>query len=298
MESRILNGKLVAQTIETEVRNKVYEFEQTYNEPITLATIVVGNNKASKTYVKMKSNACKRVGINTREYILPDFTTEGLIAIIEKLNQDPTINGILVQHPLPRHIDEKKCFDAITPEKDVDGVSSTSFGKIAFDEQALGSATPRGIINILDFYNINVEGQKACIIGRSPILGKPIAAMLLNKSATITVCHSKTKNLEKEVKNADIVVAALGKPEFIKKSWLKENCIVIDAGYNYVNGHSVGDVENPDGIASLYTPVPGGVGPVTIATLLENTVKAATDQKKLIEEKTKQGKQYVKEGIK
>lgn len=166
---------------------------------------------------------------------------------------------------------------------------------MSFKETDFGAATPTGIINILDFYNIKLEGQKACVIGRSQILGKPMALMLLNKDATVTICHSKTQNLENEVKSADIVIAAVGKPEFIKKNWLKEGAIVIDAGYNLVNGKSVGDVENPNGIASFYTPIPGGVGPVTVATLLENTVKSAKNQKALIQTKIKQ---YIKEEIK
>lgn len=297
MKSEILDGKVVAKAIENDVRNRVYDFEENNHEKITLATIVVGNDQASKTYVKMKSKACKRVGINTQEYILPSFTTEGLIQIIETLNEDPTINGILIQHPLPKEIDEKKCFDTIAIEKDVDGVSSKSFGKMAFGEEAFSSATPAGIINILDFYNINIEGKKACVVGRSPILGKPMAAMLLNRNATVTICHSKTKKLKEEVGKADIVVCAVGKPELIKKSWFKEGAVVIDAGYNYVNGESVGDAESPEGVASFYTPVPGGVGPVTIATLLSNTITAA--EKQIIKQKQNQNvKKYIKEVIK
>ena len=297
MKSEILDGKVVAKAIENDVRNRVYDFEENNHEKITLATIVVGNDQASKTYVKMKSKACKRVGINTQEYILPSFTTDGLIQIIETLNEDPTINGILIQHPLPKEIDEKKCFDTIAIEKDVDGVSSKSFGKMAFGEEAFSSATPAGIINILDFYNINIEGKKACVVGRSPILGKPMAAMLLNRNATVTICHSKTKKLKEEVGKADIVVCAVGKPELIKKSWFKEGAVVIDAGYNYVNGKSVGDAESPEGVASFYTPVPGGVGPVTIATLLSNTITAA--EKQIIKQKQNQNvKKYIKEVIK
>lgn len=298
MKSNILDGKLVAKSIETGVRNKVANYEENYNEHVTLATIIVGNDKASKTYVKMKTKACQRVGIKTMEYCLPEFTTSGLIQLIRMLNEDPEINGILLQHPLPENIDEQKCFDAIAKEKDVDGLSAHNFGKMSFKEEAFGSATPKGIINILDFYNINLEGKKACVVGRSPILGKPMALMLLNKDATVTVCHSKTKNLKEEIKSSDIVIAALGSPEYIKKSWLKEGAILIDAGYNNVNGKSVGDAENPDGIASFYTPVPGGVGPVTIATLLENTITAAEKQKKSIQTKNIKEKQYTKGEIK
>lgn len=294
MKSQILDGKLVSKVIKNKVASGVYEYEEAYYEKITLATIIVGNNKASKTYVKMKSKACKEVGINTREYSFPEFTTEGLIQIIEALNEDETVNGILIQHPLPKNIDEQKCFDKIALEKDVDGLSSHNFGKMAFHRKTIGAATPTGVMSILDFYNIDVAGKNATVIGRSPILGKPAALMLLNKDATVTMCHSKTENLKDIVKNSDIVIAALGKPEFIKKDWLKEGAVVIDTGYNYVNGHSVGDVENPEGVASYYTPVPGGVGPVTIATLLNNTLIAAQNQKNKTNIKTK-GKQYIKE---
>lgn len=294
MESQILDGKLVSKAIKSKVAKGVYDYEETYNEQITLATILVGNDQASKTYVKMKSKACKEVGINTREYFFPEFTTEGLIRIIEALNQDETINGILIQHPLPKNIDEQKCFDKIDIEKDVDGLSSHNFGKMAFHEETLGAATPTGIMNILDFYNIDVAGKSACVIGRSSILGKPAALMLLNKDATVTMCHSKTKNLKDIVKSSDIVVAALGEPEFIKKDWLKEGAVVIDTGYSYINGHSVGDVESPEGVASFYTPVPGGVGPITIATLLNNTLIAAQNQK-VKENVISKGKQYIKE---
>lgn len=278
IESKVLDGKLVSAVLEEAVKNKVLDYKEEYNDDITLATIIVGSDKASKTYVNMKSKACQRVGIQTRNYSFPEFTTEDLINLIQTLNEDTSINGILIQHPLPENIDEQKCFDQIATEKDVDGLSSKSFGKIAFNEEAFGAATPSGIIHILDFYNIDVTGQKACVVGRSPILGKPLAAMLLNRNATVTICHSKTKNLKEEVAQADIVVGAVGKPEFIKKNWLKKGAIVIDAGYNYVNGKTVGDIENPSGIASLYTPVPGGVGPVTIATLLTNTIAAANMQ--------------------
>ena len=278
IESKVLDGKLVSAVLEEAVKNKVLDYKEEYNDDITLATIIVGSDKASKTYVNMKSKACQRVGIQTRNYSFPEFTTEDLINLIQTLNEDTSINGILIQHPLPKNIDEQKCFDQIATEKDVDGLSSKSFGKMAFNEEAFGAATPSGIIHILDFYNIDVTGKKACVVGRSPILGKPLAAMLLNRNATVTICHSKTKNLKEEVAQADIVVGAVGKPEFIKKNWLKKGAIVIDAGYDYVNGKTVGDIENPSCIASLYTPVPGGVGPVTIATLLTNTIAAANMQ--------------------
>ena len=297
MKSNILDGKLIAKNIEEVVRGKVFNFEENYHDNITLATILIGNDKASKTYVRMKAKACQRVGIKTREYCLPEFTTEGLIKLIEMLNDDDEINGILIQHPLPKTIDEQKCFDTIALEKDVDGLNSSSFGKMAFQKGAFKAATPLGIMHILDFYGINPSGKKVCVVGRSQILGKPIAMMLLNKDATVTICHSETLNLKEEIKQADIVIAALGKPEYIKKSWLKEGVILIDAGYNHVNGKSVGDAENPKSIASFYTPVPGGVGPVTIATLLENTVKAAERQKEKLQTKEVKIKRYVKEEV-
>lgn len=274
MENKILNGKKVATNIEENVKTRVEEYFNKYNETPTLVTIMVGDYAPSKMYVKMKTNACKRVGINTKQINLESSTTEELIEIIDTLNNDNSVSGILIQHPLPKGIDEQLCFNSIDMNKDVDGVNSKSFGAISMKEEAFASATPKGIMTILDYYNIPLEGKEAVVVGRSPILGKPVAMMLLNKNATVTVCHSKTKNLDQKLKEADIVVAACGKPKFIQKDWLKEGVVIIDAGYNKGNIGDV-DLDNAKDIASCYTPVPGGVGPVTIATLLEQTITAA-----------------------
>lgn len=279
METKILSGKEVALEIKEKVKERVNKYQKEYNESPTLVTIMVGDNEASKMYVKMKKNACEKVGINTKQINLESSTTEELLEMIDNFNNDDKISGILIQHPLPKGIDEQLCFNRISLNKDVDGVNSKSFGAMAMQEEAFASATPKAIMNVLDYYNISIEGKHAVVVGRSPILGKPVAMMLLNKNATVTICHSKTKNLDKILKTADIVVAACGKPKFIKKDWLKEGVIIIDAGYNAGNIGDV-DLENAKEIASAYTPVPGGIGPVTIATLLEQTITAAENIKK------------------
>ena len=212
--------------------------------------------------------------------LLPkETTTEQLLAEIDKLNNNPDVHGILLQHPVPSQINERACFDRISIEQDVDGVTTDGFGLMAMKEFAYGSATPAGIMRILDHYKIQIEGTRAVIVGRSPILGKPMALMLMNRNATITVCHSRTKNLPEVVRQGDIVVGAVGKPEFIKGDWIKDGAVVIDAGYN---PGGIGDIELKAVIdkCSAYTPVPGGVGPMTISTLIAQTVEAA--EKKLL----------------
>ena len=223
----------------------------------------------------MKGNACKRVGMESLRVVLPEATTtEELLAEIDRLNALPDVHGILLQHPVPGHIDERRCFDRISLEKDVDGVTVLGFGRMAMGEPAYGSATPAGIMRLLRHYAIPLEGKHAVVVGRSPILGKPIAMMLLNANATVTICHSRTAGLAEMVGRADILVGAVGKPEFIKGSWIREGAVVVDAGYHPGN---VGDVELPAVIdrCAAYTPVPGGVGPMTIATLMAHTVEAA-----------------------
>jgi methylenetetrahydrofolate dehydrogenase (NADP+)/methenyltetrahydrofolate cyclohydrolase len=235
----------------------------------------VGDDPASATYVRMKGNACQRVGMDSQKILLPEeTTTEQLLSEIDKLNANPDVHGILLQHPVPSQIDERTCFDRISLEKDVDGVTSLGFGRMAMGEEAFGSATPAGIMRILKHYNIPLEGKNAVIVGRSPILGKPMAMMLMNANATITVCHSRTKNLPEVVCQGDLVVGAVGKPEFIKGDWVKPGAVVIDAGYN---PGGVGDIQLSAVIdkCEAYTPVPGGVGPMTIATLIAQTVEAA-----------------------
>lgn len=276
MSGIILDGKALAQQIESELKPRVQQIIKSVKGKIPiLATILVGDDPASSTYVRMKGNACKRVGMESLKVTLPQSTnTAELLNEIDKLNVNPDVQGILLQHPVPDHIDERCCFDRIRIDKDVDGVTVLGFGKMAMGEPAYGSATPAGIMRLLHHYEIPIQGQHAVVIGRSPILGKPIAMMLLNANATVTICHSKTQDLSKIVSRADIVVAAVGKPEFIKGTWIKPGAVVVDAGYHPGN---IGDVELSAVIdkCAAYTPVPGGVGPMTIATLIAQTVEAA-----------------------
>jgi methylenetetrahydrofolate dehydrogenase (NADP+)/methenyltetrahydrofolate cyclohydrolase len=223
----------------------------------------------------MKGNACRRVGMESKAIELPESaTTSDVLAVIDDLNADPSVHGILLQHPVPRHIDERLCFDRIDVSKDVDGVTSHGFGKMALGEPAFGSATPAGIMRLLAHYDIGVAGKRAVVLGRSPILGKPMALMLSNADATVTLCHSKTIDLEVEVRCADIVVAALGKPKFVQSDWIADGTVVVDAGYH---AGGIGDVDHHGliGRCSALTPVPGGVGPMTISTLIEQTLAAA-----------------------
>jgi len=272
----LLDGKTLAAQIEQELKGRVQALIQKMGGKIpVLATVLVGDDPSSATYVKMKGNACKRVGLESLPVLLPaSTTTEKLLNKIKELNENPLVRGILLQHPVPKQINERKCFDAISIEKDVDGVSSLGFGLMSMGEQAYGSATPKGIINLLEHYKIPLEGKHAVVIGRSAILGKPMAAMLLNKNCTVTICHSKTQNLPHIIGQADIVVGAVGIPEFIKTEWLKSGAVSIDAGYH--NG-GIGDIqkEGLSSVCSAYTPVPGGVGPMTIATLIRQTVESA-----------------------
>jgi len=225
--------------------------------------------------VRMKGNACKRVGMDSRKVELPsDTTTDQLLAVITELNGDETVHGILLQHPVPHQIDEQRCFNAIAPEKDADGVNVTSFGAMSMKLESFKSATPLAIMSVLERYGVEVRGKEAVVIGRSPILGKPVAMLLLNADATVTICHSRTKDLPDVVRRADIVVAAIGKARFIQADWVKEGAVLIDAGYNEGNVGDI-DLENAAPKSSAYTPVPGGIGPVTIIKLIEQTVIAA-----------------------
>ncbi|NKQ53029.1 bifunctional 5,10-methylenetetrahydrofolate dehydrogenase/5,10-methenyltetrahydrofolate cyclohydrolase [Amycolatopsis sp. K13G38] len=243
-----------------------------------LATVLAGDDPASVTYVRMKQKRCAATGIDSRHVALPaSATTRELVAAITELGEDEAVDGILLQHPVPRHIDERAAFEAIPPGKDVDGVTMHSFAAMAFGLPGFVSCTPGGIVRLLDAHGVDPAGQRAVVIGRSPILGKPAAMLLLARDATVTVCHSRTANLAEHVRQADIVVAAVGKPEFVRGDWIKPGAVVVDAGYNPGN---VGDVEFDQARqrASLITPVPGGVGPVTIALLLEQTVAAANGE--------------------
>jgi methylenetetrahydrofolate dehydrogenase (NADP+) / methenyltetrahydrofolate cyclohydrolase len=273
-EKLVLDGKRVADSIKSNLVVRIAELSKKGIVPC-LATILVGDNPASATYVRMKGNACSRLGIESIRVALPDgITTSELIAEIQKLNDDPRVHGILLQHPVPHHIDERAAFDAISIEKDVDGVTTLGYAQNAFGFARFPSCTPAAIISILEFYNIHIEGKHAVVIGRSPILGKPVSAMLLNKNATVTTCHSKTSYLSDIVRLGDIVIAAVGKPKFVQGDWIKPGAVVLDAGYNEGN---IGDVDYDSCLqnASAITPVPAGVGPVTIATLLKHTVDAA-----------------------
>tara|TARA_B100000678_G_scaffold129540_1_gene108334 strand:+ start:2019 stop:2852 length:834 start_codon:yes stop_codon:yes gene_type:complete len=270
----ILDGKKVSKETEEILKIRVDKIKARKGTVPTLATILVGDDPASATYVKMKGNACERVGMNSLKIELPSSTsTEELLKEINKLNNDPEVSGILLQHPVPSQINERACFDAINAEKDVDGVTCLGFGNMSMGERAYGSCTPQGIMRLLDHYKVDIEGKHAVVIGRSPILGKPMAMMLLNKNATVTICHSKTQNLDSIVKQADLVVGAVGIPKFIKSDWIKDKAVVIDAGYH---PEQCGDIDL-DGIihrCEAYTPVPGGVGPMTINTLILQTVEA------------------------
>lgn len=271
----VIDGKAYAREVEAEIRALVQDIIAKTGKTPVLATILVGNNPASVTYVRMKGNACARVGMLSRKVELPESTTtQELLEVINTLNSDPEVCGILLQHPVPAHIDERACFDAISLEKDVDGVTTAGFGRAAMGLDAFCSATPLAIVSLLKRYNIPLEGREAVVIGRSPILGKPVAALLLNENATVTIAHSKTRNLPDIVRRADIVVAAVGKPLFVKETWIKEGAVLMDAGYNAGN---VGDIDLEACIphCSAYTPVPGGVGPVTIAMLMKQTAAAA-----------------------
>jgi methylenetetrahydrofolate dehydrogenase (NADP+)/methenyltetrahydrofolate cyclohydrolase len=278
MAAMVLDGKTLARQIEVELTARVQALKARGGAVPVLATILVGDDPSSATYVKMKGNACQRVGMESLKVVLPQSTTtEQLLAQIDKLNSDPRVKGILLQHPVPSQIDERQCFDRIAIEKDVDGVTVLGFGTMAMNQPAYGSATPAGIITLLHHYRIDIRGKHAAVVGRSPILGKPIAMMLLNDNATVTICHSKSEDLPRLVGLADIVVGAVGKPEFIKGSWIRNGAVVVDAGY-HVGG--AGDIELSTVIdrCHAYTPVPGGVGPMTIATLLTQTVEAAEKQ--------------------
>ena len=278
-EQLVLEGKNLAKSIEESLKPRVAAVvEKSGGKIPVLATILVGDDPASATYVRMKGNACRRIGMESRKIELPaTTTTEELLAEIEALNQDPGVNGILLQHPVPDQIDERACFDAIALEKDVDGVTSLGFGRMAMGEFAYGSATPTGIMTILDHYKIAIKGKRAVVVGRSPILGKPLAMMLLNRHATVTICHSRTVDLSHVVQEADIVVGAVGKPKFIQASWIKEGAVIIDAGY-HPGGIGDVDLEEAAPRSSAYTPVPGGVGPMTIVSLISQTLEAAEKQ--------------------
>ena len=270
----VLDGKKLSEKSEKDFVKRVSVIKKKTGSSPILATILVGDNPASATYVNMKGNACRRIGMESLKIELPETTsTEELINQINVLNDNKDVHGILLQHPVPSQIDERKCFDAIKIEKDVDGVTSLGFGKMSMQERVFGSCTPYGIMRLLDEYKIELEGKSAVVVGRSPILGKPMAMMLLNRNCTVTICHSKTQNLKSKISDADIIVGAVGSPKFIKGDWIKNEAVVIDAGYH---PEKCGDIELESIInrCEAYTPVPGGVGPMTINTLILQTIES------------------------
>ena len=270
----ILDGKEVAQASTENLLVRVKKLNGFGRAP-KLVAVLVGDDPASSTYVNMKERACHSLGIETEiKRLSKDTSTTELIQIIIDLNHDEKVDGILLQHPVPNQIDEISCFNAIDIKKDVDGVTTQGFGNMSMGLDAFGSCTPLGIMRILNHYKINLEGINALVIGRSQILGKPMAAMLLNANATVTIAHSKTQNLMDKLKNYDLVVVAVGLPKFVSADDLKQGSILIDAGYHPTEKCGDVDMTNISNIVSAYTPVPGGVGPMTINTLMMNTIEA------------------------
>ena len=274
----IIDGKKISAEVKEEVRVKVAALKEK-GVSVGLAVVLVGEDPASKVYVNNKKKACEALGIESFEYLLPaDTTQEDLLELIEKLNDDERVDGMLVQLPLPRHLDEKAVIAAISPDKDVDAFHAVNVGKIMIGDYTFAPCTPSGIIELIERSGISLEGKNCVVIGRSNIVGKPMSMLLLHKNATVTICHSRTKNLADVVKGADVVVAAVGKAKFVTADMVKEGAVVIDVGINRMdNGKLCGDVDF-DAVApkcSYITPVPGGVGPMTIAVLMQNTLKAA-----------------------
>ena len=273
-EPIILNGKSLANEMKVSMKEELKRLIEDGAQVPTLATILVGNNPASTVYVQMKINACKNIGIKSQHVLLAENTsTTQLLSEIDSLNNDPNITGILLQHPSPPQIDERLAFDRILPEKDIDGVNSLNFAKISLGLPAFPSCTPAGIIKLLDHYEVPIQGAHAVVIGRSPILGLPMSMLFMRRNASVSICHSYTKDLASHLKHADIVVAACGKANFVKGEWLKSGVCLVDAGYNKGN---VGDVDygSCKPVTSYITPVPGGVGPMTITMLLKHSLEA------------------------
>lgn len=280
----LIDGKAVSAYIKDKVKDETAALKSRGKE-ITLAVIIVGNDPASRVYVNNKKKACEYVGFRSLEYALPEETTEDeLLALIEKLNNDDSVNGILCQLPVPAHIDDEKVIDKISPDKDVDGFSKINVGKLWLGEYDLAACTPMGVMELLKYYDIEVSGKSCVIIGRSNIVGKPMAALLLEQNGTVTICHSRTKNLAQITSGADILVAAVGRAGFVTADMVKEGAVVIDVGINRNSeGKLCGDVdfEAVKDKASYITPVPGGCGPMTIALLMKNTLIAARKQNKI-----------------
>ncbi len=279
MSAMLLDGAATAAQIREELKPRVQRLREAGIVP-KLSVLIIGDDPASHTYVRMKAKACRGVGIESETFALPhDTTQQEAEELIARLNADESVHGILVQHPVPKHLDEIRLLNHLSPDKDVDGISPASLGALVAGVAKFVSCTPLGIVELLDRYHIPIEGQRAVVVGRSIILGKPLALLLLQRNATVTVCHTRTRDLPSVTREADILVAACGRAELITGDMIRPGAVVVDAGYNRVEGRSgdVGDVhfESASQVASYITPVPGGVGPMTIAMLLSNTVRAA-----------------------
>lgn len=282
--AKIIDGKIISASVKDRVKNGVAELNK-QGITVGLAVIIVGEDPASKVYVANKKKACEALGIISEEYALPENTTEKeLLELIKELNSKRSINGILCQLPLPKHLDEKLIINSISPEKDVDAFHPHNVGRIMIGDYDFVPCTPAGIMEMLAFENIDVEGKSCVVIGRSNIVGKPMGMLLLHKNGTVTICHSRTKNLKEVCRGADILVAAVGKAGFVTEDMVKDGAVVIDVGMNRENGKLCGDVDydTVKDKASAITPVPGGVGPMTIAMLMQNTLTAARKQNGLI----------------
>ncbi|WP_407285554.1 bifunctional 5,10-methylenetetrahydrofolate dehydrogenase/5,10-methenyltetrahydrofolate cyclohydrolase [Streptomyces sp. BP-8] len=278
--ARLMDGSALARSIVEQAAKRATALTRQTGQAPCLATVLVGDDPASATYVRMKRARCEKAGIRSRHIALPaETTTAELVGTLTELSDDPTVHGILLQHPVGPHIDERAAFEAIAPEKDVDGVTYHSFATMSFGADGFASCTPGGILRLLDHYDVELAGKHAVVVGRSAILGKPVGMLLLGRNATVTYCHSRTADLASITRQADVLIAAVGRPRLLTGEHIKPGAVVIDAGYNPGN---VGDVDfdSASGLASLITPVPGGVGPMTIATLLTQTVDAAARQLK------------------
>jgi methylenetetrahydrofolate dehydrogenase (NADP+)/methenyltetrahydrofolate cyclohydrolase len=276
--ARLMDGAALARRITEDTTARAAALTRRTGQAPCLATVLVGDDPASVTYVRMKRSRCERAGITSRHVPLPaTVTTSELVGTVAALSADPDVHGILLQHPVGPHLDERAAFEAIAPDKDVDGVTTRSFAAMSFGLPGFASCTPGGIMRLLDAYEVDLAGKHAVVVGRSPILGKPVGMLLLGRDATVTYCHSKTRDLASIVREADVLVAAVGRPRFVRGEDVKPGAVVVDAGYNPGN---VGDVDFATAAAraSLITPVPGGVGPMTIAVLLAQTVEAAARQ--------------------
>jgi len=275
---KLIDGRALARRVRALVEQKVATIKRASGVTPTLATVLVGDDEASATYVRMKRKRCEDVGMRSVRVELPlGTTTEQLVEEVTKLGNDPSVHGILIQHPVPKPIDKRAAFEAIPAEKDVDGVTSATLGRVILGMPAYAPCTPKGIMQLLAEYKVPLDGAHGVVIGRSPILGRPMASMMINAHATVTLCHSRTRDLPEIVQRAHLLIAAVGKPRFIRGDWIKQGAVVIDAGYNPGN---IGDVHFDEAIerVSLITPVPGGVGPMTIATLIDQTADAAAAQ--------------------